>query len=126
VDGRPDAASKMFREGLKVYPLASAGNPPKMEFISTSRVPYNTIHANTFKFYEELNAVFQKEPIGCFDPELSGLAASIGIRKGKPFAPDERMKQTLTEAVAVGNATARSMTFRSRDPRSLIYENSQG
>ncbi len=27
------------------------------------------------------------------------------------------MKKTLTEAVAVGNATARAITFRNRDPR---------
>ena len=125
VDGKPDAASKMFREGLKIYPLAKAASPPKMEFINSSKVPYNTIHANTFAFYEELDHVIQKEPIEFLDPELRGLAASIGIRKGKPFAPDERMKKTLTEAVAVGNATARAMMFRNRDPRALIYQNSQ-
>ena len=42
------------------------------------------------------------------DPETLGLLASIGIEKGKPFAPDERMKKILTEAAAVGNATART------------------
>lgn len=31
-----------------------------------------------------------------------GLLASIRIEKGKPFAPDERMKAILTDAVAVG------------------------
>ena len=34
VDGKPDAASKMFRTGLKVYPLARAKNPPAMKFIN--------------------------------------------------------------------------------------------
>jgi hypothetical protein len=125
VDGKPDAASKMFRSGLKVYPLATAALPPKMEFINGSRLPHNTVHANSFAFYEELDHVIQKEPVAFIDPELRGLAASIGIRKGKPFAPDQRMKQTLTEAVAVGNATARTIAFRSRDPRTRLYENSQ-
>jgi hypothetical protein len=68
--------------------------------------------------------VIQKEPIDFIDPELRGLAASIGIRKGQPFAPSERMKKTLTDAVAVGNATARAIGFRNRDPRSAIFENS--
>lgn len=45
----------------------------------------------------------------CIDPELRGLLSSIGIQKGKEFAPDERMKTILTEAVAVGNATARAI-----------------
>jgi hypothetical protein len=125
VDGKTDAASKMFREGLKVYPFSKAGSPPTMEFINGSRKPYNTIHAGTFAFYEELDQVIQKEPIGFLDPELRGLAAGIGLRKGKPFAPDERLKKTLTEAVAVANATARSISFRSRDPRAFIYPDSQ-
>ncbi len=125
VDGKPDAASKMFREKLRIYPLSKAANPPKMEFFNISKVPVNTIHANTFEFYEELDHVIQREPLDCFDPELRGLAASIGIVKGKKFAPDARMKKTLTEAVAVANATARAMSFRNRDPRSPIYPNSQ-
>jgi hypothetical protein len=69
--------------------------------------------------------VIQKEPLDVFDPELRGLAASIGIRKGQPFAPDERMKKLLTEAAAVGNASARAIYFRNRDPRSPLYPDSQ-
>lgn len=62
-----------------------------MEFISASGRPYNTIHANNFEFYEELHSVIGREPLEMLDPELRGLFASIGIQKGKPFAPDERM-----------------------------------
>ena len=73
----------MFREGVKIYSLSKAANPPKMEFINASKVPYNTVHANNFEFYEELDHVIQKEPLEFFDPELRGLAASIGIVKGQ-------------------------------------------
>lgn len=125
VDGKPDAASKMFRDGFKVYSLSKAHNPPKMEFINSSRQVFNTVHANNFEFYKELDHVIQKEPVGFIDPELRGLAASIGIRKGQAFSPDERMTKILTHAVAAGNATARAISFRSRDPRSLMYPNSQ-
>jgi hypothetical protein len=125
VDGKPDAAAKMFRDGFKVYPLSKAGNPPKMEFINASKLPINTIHANDFTFYQELDHVIQKEPIEFLDPELRGLAASIGIVKGKKFAPDARMKKVLTDAVAVGNATSRAISFRDRDRRVDIYPNSQ-
>ena len=58
----------------------------------------------------------EREPIDLIDPELRGLAASIGIGKGKKFAPDERMKKILAESAAVGNATARAIFFRNRDP----------
>jgi hypothetical protein len=125
VDGKPDAASKMFREGVKIYPLAKADSPPPMEFINSSKVSFNTIHANNFEFYAEIDHVIQKEPLDFIDAELRGLAASIGIRKGKPFAPDARLQKTLTEAVAVGNATARAVGLRNRDPRASLFDNSQ-
>ena len=49
---------------------------------------------------------------------------SIGIAKGTPFAPDARMKQILTEAAAVGQATARTLAYRSRLPEAHLYPNS--
>lgn len=125
VDGKPDVSSKMFREGLKVYPLSKAANPPKMEFGKASKVPFNTIHANNFEFFLELDHVIQREPLNLFNPEQRGLAAAIGIKKGQKFAPDERMKEILTDAVAVGNATARAISFRNRDPRASLYPDSQ-
>ena len=121
VDGHPDAADQLFRDGLRVYPLAEADDPPAMEFPSLSERSFNTIHANDFSFYEELDRVIQREPVGVIDPETRGLLASIGIRKGTPFAPDERMRGLLTEAAAVANATARAIAFDTRDPGAPIF-----
>ena len=124
VDGKPDAASQMFRGGLKIYPLEQAGSPPPMEFINGSTVAFNTIHANNYEFYEELHTVIDREPVGLIDPELRGLLAGIGIQKGVPFQLDARMKAILEDAVAVGNATARAILFRPRDAGAYLYENS--
>ncbi|MEJ2027414.1 MAG: DUF1254 domain-containing protein, partial [Limibacillus sp.] len=55
------------------------------------------------------------------DPDLRGLIASIGIVKGKEFAPDERMKKILTEAAKVGSVTARALTARPKDERHYLY-----
>ena len=59
------------------------------------------------------------------EPETVGLFAAIGIKKGKPFAPDARMKAILTDAVAVGNGAARAIDWASRDPRSKFYPDRQ-
>lgn len=123
VDGKPDAASRLWRTGLKAYPLSKASNPPKMEFIDGSTESYNTIHANNFEFYEELHTVIEREPVDFLEPQLLGIAAAIGIEKGKPFNPDARMKKILTEAVAVGNATARAIWLKPRDQRAYLYDN---
>jgi len=122
VDGKTEVASNMYREGLKVYPLKDKENPPEMEFINGSGEAYNTIHANNYDFYNELSDVIQREPITFLDPELRGLFASIGIQKGMPFSPDKRMQEILEDAVEVGNATARAITFRTREKLALIFE----
>ena len=122
-DGKPDASTKMFKEGLKIYPLAKAANPRAMEFISGSNKEFNTIHANDFQFFEELHTIIEREPIEMLDPELRGLFASIGIQKGRPFAPDERMRKILTDAVAVANGTARTLLWYERDKSEFFHEN---
>jgi len=124
VDGKPDFSVKMFKQGLKIYPLDNASDPPAMKFTNGSKKSFNTIHANNHVFYKELNHVIQKEPVGFIDPELRGLAASIGIEKGKPFEPDDRMGTILKEAAAVGNATARAIAFDSRNPETFYYKDS--
>ncbi len=125
VDGKPDVATNSFTEGLKIYPLSQAAAPPAMEFISGSGKSFNTVHANDFTFYTEVAEVIEREPVELLDPELRGQAAAIGIRKDRPFAPDPRMKAILDDAAAVGNATARAVTFQPRNPEVAPYENSE-
>ena len=108
-----------------IFPLAEAADPPATSIVDISGRKFNTISANDFSFYEELNDVVQNEPADWVDPDTAGLYAAIGIRKGQPFAPDTRLKGILTDAVAVANAIARSNLFASRDPRTRIYSDRQ-
>jgi hypothetical protein len=117
-----DYAKKNYR----AYPLKLAANPPAMNFIDFSGKYVNTVHSNNFLFYNEVNEVIQEEPLESVDPEVRGLLASIGIQKGKPFEPDARMKSILTDAAAVGNATARAIEFKTRDKEAYFYPNREG
>jgi hypothetical protein len=113
-NGSTKTAVTNTKKFYKAYSLSDAKNPPPMKFVNVSGKEFNTIHANDFHFYEEVNAIVQYEPSEALNPETLGLLAAIGIEKGKKFAPDARMKKILTEAVAVANATARALTFRPR------------
>ncbi|MEN8801243.1 MAG: DUF1254 domain-containing protein [Thiogranum sp.] len=116
-------ATDRIKNNLKVYPLAMKDNPPKMEFTNMSGLAeYKTIPPNDFSFFEDLDALIQQEPVGWLDPETTGLVASIGIVKGKPFEPDARMKSILTDAVAIANAYARANTVYPRDPGHRVYK----
>ena len=123
-DGKPDFSSKLFRDGVKIYPLAKVANSPAMEFIDATGKAFNTIHSTDYGFYEELHAVIDREPIEMLDPELRGLFSSVGIQKGKPFAPDARMKKLLTEAAEVANATSRTIFWYEREESAFLYEGS--
>jgi len=124
VDGDPAPAVESIKAHASIYPLAQADDPPEQRFVNLSGREFNTIHANDFTFYEEVNQVVQEEPAEAIDPETLGLLASIGIVKGQPFQPDERIRAILTEAAAVANATARALIFSPRDKAVYLWENS--
>jgi hypothetical protein len=139
----PKPAVEAIRTHLKIYPYEPGGvGTPISEFLAgkaklgritappptvihegTGKV-MNTLPPNDWTYYEMLNEVVQREPVGALDPELMGPIAAIGIVKGKPFAPDTRMKKIMTEALAVANATSRTLTLRSRDPSWTYYPDS--
>jgi hypothetical protein len=124
-DGDLAATARGVKDTMRVYPWAQRENPPKTRFINLSGLKMNTIHANDFTFYEEINAVIQKEAPDALPAEVVGTLAAIGIKKGQPFDPDTRMKAILEDAIKVGNATARSIIFAQRDRRGFYYDDRQ-
>jgi len=127
----PKPAVQNIKQNLRIYPYVSGtwgtsiaealkggvrlGAEPKipeMKFIEGSHVSFNTIPPSDYRFFEMINENVQAEPATSYDVELAGQLAAIGIVKGKPFKPDERMKKILSDAAAVGNATGRSLNWR--------------
>jgi hypothetical protein len=123
VKGDPKPGVDAVKKFTKIYPLGQASNPPQLQFVNMSGKPFNMVGPDDFRFWEMLNQVVQEEPTNEIDPTTLGFWASIGIQKGKPFAPDERMKKILTEAAAAGAASARAMAFRFRGREGYYYDN---
>lgn len=86
-DGSTEGPVATIKAGLNIYPLSAADNPPEEVFHDLTGVKYNTVHANNFEFFEEVNAVIQKEPEGAFNPEILGTSPRWGSRKGSPLNP---------------------------------------
>jgi hypothetical protein len=139
----PQPAAAAIRKFTKIYPYEAGGvgtpiaeflagkaklgritPPPETVFHEGSGKAMNTVPPNDFSYYEMLNEVVQQEPATSLDAELMGPLAAIGIIKGKPFAPDARMKKILTEALAIANATSRSLFMHPRDPSWFYYPGS--
>ena len=104
--------------------LSQADNPPANDFSNISGRVFCTIAPGDSQFWEYLDEVVQVEPTESFDRVSLGYFASIGIEKGKPYAPDARMQKILADAAAVGYATARAVTYRIRHKENYFYENS--
>ncbi len=124
VDGDPKPGVELVKKHTRVYRLSEAADPPAMKFVNVSGKELCTVAPADYAFWGLLNQVVQEEPSESLDPIRLGFYASIGIEKGKPFAPDARMKRILTEAAAVGDATARAVAFRMRQKEGFYYENS--
>jgi hypothetical protein len=115
VNGSPKPAVDTTKNIVRVYPLSQKNNPPKMTFVNASGKFVNTIHRMDYKIYEEMNEVVQAEPSEGENPEILGVLASIGIKKGQPFKPDARMKKILTDAANAGAATVKTIWSSPRD-----------
>jgi hypothetical protein len=124
VDGDLRPAVENAKRNFRVHPLARVANPPEMDFVNISGVASTMVFASDASFFDLVATVVREEPLDAVDPETRGLLASIGIRKDGPFAPDARMRGILAEAAAVGNATARAITFSTRDPDAYLYPKS--
>jgi hypothetical protein len=144
-DDDPAPTVETIKSTLKLYPYApgNAGTSigtllegnvqpappaqvPETVFVEGSGNAFNTVPPSDFGFFELMNEVVQDVPVGSTDAGLMGQLAAIGIVKGKPFEPDERMRRTLEEAAAVGAATSRALFFDSRASEEFAYYDDSG
>jgi hypothetical protein len=107
VDGKTDQAVALMKQ-FKVYTLAKAANPPKMEFFNGSEKAINTVHPDTIAFFEMLAQLVNDEPADVFTPLERFYMQAVGIKHGKPFTPDPTTKELLSAAAQTASAMARA------------------
>jgi hypothetical protein len=123
-DGKTEPAVQAIRQ-MRVYRLLDKDNPPAMKFLNVSGKKATLIPLGDtlggLLFFEKLATAIQREPAREQDKQFLGMLASLGIEKGKPFAPDARMKKILTSAAETGRAVAAMLAYESRYPRKLRW-----
>jgi hypothetical protein len=116
VDGKTDQAVSLMKQ-IRIYPFEKAAEPPTMEFMNASRQRIDQVFPDNFRYFELLAMLVEEEPLDVFDPLERSMMRAIGIEKGKPFAPDARMKAILSEAARLGGAMARANAYATRAGR---------
>jgi hypothetical protein len=97
-----DAVVYARRVGL--YPMVQEQDPPATTFLDAIDVIYDATIPYDGRFFESLDRFVQAEPWLERDNAMSYQLASIGIEKGKPFAPDADTRRILDEAAAEAHA----------------------
>ncbi|MGI6856100.1 DUF1254 domain-containing protein [Mesorhizobium sp. 1B3] len=85
-------------EQTKIYPLGKETSAKPMQFPDASGVPVNMLYPQDGSAFDMLDRFIQHEYVDPKDFEMRGMAASVGIVKGKPFEPDEETRKLLDQA----------------------------
>ncbi len=108
-----------FKQNLKIYPYATG--PRQGMYLNTNGIGINTLVPEDGTAFEMLNEIIQYEPKELFGAEQLGRLAALGIVKGQPFHPDDRMKRILDQGAKLGVAMSRTIMFASRSPDSKYW-----
>jgi hypothetical protein len=105
------AASVAYGKRVKIYPLSQAAHPPETRFTDA----YGTLFDSTIKydasFFRNLHRIVQEQPWLPRDRAMIDQLASLGIEKGKPFAP----AADIERALAAGAREAKALLAKRYD-----------
>ncbi len=106
---------------FKVYPLAQASDNPVTNHVFISDMEINTLVPDGLAYFENLARFINENPPREKDMAMLGMLATLGIAHRKEFAPDDRMKQILTDAAILGKAMTQAIGWHSRTPEEALY-----
>ena len=121
--GDYDEAVALARK-LKVYPLGAEDETPDYEIVDVrgSPAPLPMLSwEKSIDYWRQLHAVIDYEIVQEDRRFNYGLLDAVGIRKGEPFEPDQRMQSLLTEAAETGWSEMNVAFFANDRPERLIW-----
>jgi hypothetical protein len=123
-DGKPDFAVASLSK-MRIYKLSDRDHPPPMRVINVSGKAATLVPVGEklggLSYFVTIAKFLQREPVREQDKQFLGMLAPLGIEKGKPFAPDARLRDILTRAAKTGQAMVTTLSFDSRHPRKLRW-----
>lgn len=109
---------------IKIYPLNTASSPKLISFVDMSGKKMDTSPLaleDNLTYWEVLHSVISSEPILKEFNAMYGVLNSLGISKGKPFNPDERLKAILIKASKIGHEQMLISAFASTRADKIVW-----
>lgn len=128
LDGDIDAAVRSLRT-VRVYRFTEDAEPDHAEpdlvtFVDVSEHASDGTALrweNNLGFWEVLHRVIDSEPVDASLRHPLGLLTALGIEKGAPFEPDERMRRILHRAAGLGRDQMLISAFASARPDRIAW-----
>jgi hypothetical protein len=98
------AKSAAYAKQIKIYPLSQASKPPPTVFTDVKDVLFDSTIRYDESFFVHLDRIVQSEPWLDRDRAMIDQLKSIGIEKGKPFAPEAAAKLALAAGMNEAHA----------------------
>ena len=97
-----------------------------MVFPNGSGQRVNMMYPADASYWTKLKEFVDYEPVKAIHPELRGVLASIGIVKGRPFAPTAKQQEMLRKAVEMAPKMILALRQGVRsDGRDMLYDDRQ-
>lgn len=113
----PDPArAEALVDAVRIYPHGRRESAPRVRILSPGGRPWSGDQPGGLEFWERLHGIYQTETVDERDRFFLAMLRQLGIEKGRPFAPDERLTRILTAASAAGELMARANSFAKRFP----------
>jgi hypothetical protein len=93
------AEAYAYTKQLKMYPLTEAADPKPTRFVDGRSEPLFTMPYYDIRALQDIHDVINVEPVQPRDQVMIGMLATIGIEKGKPFAPEGKLKEAMERGV---------------------------
>ena len=98
------AKAVAYGKQIKLYPLLQAASPPPTVFDDMIDIVFDSTIPYDMRFFRSLDRMVQYEPWLERDKAMIDMLRSIGIEKGKPFAPDAKTQDALEAAAREAHA----------------------
>jgi hypothetical protein len=93
-----------YGKRVKFYPLSAVDNPPETVFVDVKDKDFDSTIKYDSSFFTLLDRIVQTEPWIARDRAMIDQLRTLGIEKGKSFAPDDATKQALEAGVEEAKA----------------------
>ena len=87
-----------YGKRINFYPLSAAANPPPPTYLDAADVVFDATIPYDVRFFESLARMVDSQPWLERDKAMIDPLKTLGIEKGKPFAPDAKTREIMNEA----------------------------